>query len=216
MDEERKLKAEAKSNRKIADLEITNSSLLAINASLEASKHKQAKEIRELRKKLRETRLVLPPRVYREMRDNHGSDSFYRDEQIDDDEEEEDEEEAREENIIDDAHFGAEDATYMRVRALLDSLLESGRQALESKPEDFEPSTTGAKVTRVLHEVEARTWRNGAYDKDTDIHIDGDGAESSGYSSDEDDIGFDAQGNGSSPSEDEVEEMIGNDTKGSI
>lgn len=200
---------------KIADLEITNSSLLAINASLEASKHKQAKEIRELRKKLRETRLVLPPRVYREMRDNHGSDSFYRDEQIDD-EEDDDEEEEQEEDVVDEAHFGAEDATYMRVRALLDSLLESGRQALESKPEDYEPSTTGAKVTRVLHEVEARTWRKEAYDKDADTHIDRDGAESSGYSSDEDDIGFDAQGNGSSPSEDEVEEMIGNDTKGSI
>ncbi len=78
------------------------------------------------------------------MRDNHGSDSFYRDEQIDD-EEDDDEEEEQEEDVVDEAHFGAEDATYMRVRALLDSLLESGRQALESKPEDYEPSTTGAR-----------------------------------------------------------------------
>ncbi len=49
-------------------------------------------------------------------------------------------------------------------------------------------------MTRVLHEVEARTWRKEAYDKDADTHIDRDGAESSGYSSDEDDIGFDGAG----------------------
>lgn len=189
-------------------MEITNSSLLAINASLEASKHKQAKEIRELRKKLRETRLVLPPRVYREMRDTHGSDSFYRDEQIDDDEDEEEVEEEAEDGD-DEAQFGAEDATYMRVRALLDNLMESGRQALESKPEDFEPDMKGTKVTRVLHEVEARTWR----DEAAGTSIDKDGTESSEHSSDEDDSAFDAQGNGSSRSEDEVEDMVGNDWK---
>lgn len=157
------------------------------------------------------------------MRDNHGSDSFYRDEQIDDDDEDEDEEEVDEagEDGDDEAQFGADDATYMRVRALLDGLLESGRQALESAPEDFEPPTKGTKVTRVLHEVEARTWRNEAYDNGAETRIDNkdrDGVESSGQSSDEgDDIAFDTQGgNGSSRSEDEVEDMIGNGTKGSI
>ncbi|KAJ6483911.1 hypothetical protein DFH09DRAFT_1378119 [Mycena vulgaris] len=60
---ERKVRAEAKSVRKIADLEITNRSLLAINTSLEQTKHRQAKEIRELRRKLRESRLILPPRA---------------------------------------------------------------------------------------------------------------------------------------------------------
>jgi len=49
----------------MADLEITNRSLLAINASLEKTKARQAQEIRELRRKLRETRLMLPPLTYR-------------------------------------------------------------------------------------------------------------------------------------------------------
>ncbi|KAH9810329.1 hypothetical protein DFH28DRAFT_1132128 [Melampsora americana] len=45
---------EARVNRKILDLEISNSSLLAINARLERTKLKQASEIRELRKKMRD------------------------------------------------------------------------------------------------------------------------------------------------------------------
>jgi hypothetical protein len=55
----------AKSSRKIADLEITNKSLLAINAMLEADKHRLSKEIRDLRRRLREQRLSLPPQAYR-------------------------------------------------------------------------------------------------------------------------------------------------------
>ncbi|KIY50410.1 hypothetical protein FISHEDRAFT_57262 [Fistulina hepatica ATCC 64428] len=62
---ERKVRAEAKVNRKIADLEITNQSLMAINASLETTRFQQAKELRDLRRKLRESRLMLPPRAYR-------------------------------------------------------------------------------------------------------------------------------------------------------
>lgn len=55
----------AKSNRKIADLEITNKSLLAINTILEADKHRMAKEIRDLRRRLREQRLSMPPQAFR-------------------------------------------------------------------------------------------------------------------------------------------------------
>lgn len=55
----------AKSNRKIADLEITNKSLLAINTMLEADKHRLSKEIRDLRRRLREQRLSMPPQAYR-------------------------------------------------------------------------------------------------------------------------------------------------------
>ncbi|OWZ42506.1 hypothetical protein C361_03607 [Cryptococcus neoformans Tu259-1] len=50
---------EAKINRKIADLEISNASLLAINKSLEAAKSKQRAEIGKLRRRLRET-LAFP------------------------------------------------------------------------------------------------------------------------------------------------------------
>lgn len=42
------------------DLEISNASLLAINASLERGRHKQAGEIRELRRKFRDRSLHLP------------------------------------------------------------------------------------------------------------------------------------------------------------
>ena len=55
----------AKTSRKIADLEITNKSLLAINAMLETDKHRLSKEIRDLRRRLREQRLSLPPQAYR-------------------------------------------------------------------------------------------------------------------------------------------------------
>ncbi|AAW43433.1 hypothetical protein CNE00380 [Cryptococcus deneoformans JEC21] len=50
---------EAKINRKVADLEISNASLLAINKSLEATKSKQRAEIGKLRRRLRET-LAFP------------------------------------------------------------------------------------------------------------------------------------------------------------
>ena len=73
---DRRIRAEAKSMRKVTapryilvdhgpngfhvpqieDLEITNRSLMVINASLEAAKHRQAKEIRDLRRRLRESR----------------------------------------------------------------------------------------------------------------------------------------------------------------
>ncbi|WVR03348.1 hypothetical protein IAU60_000339 [Kwoniella sp. DSM 27419] len=46
---------EAKVNRKVADLEISNASLLAINKMLEATKAKQRTEIMKLRRMLRET-----------------------------------------------------------------------------------------------------------------------------------------------------------------
>jgi len=55
----------AKSSRKIADLEITNNSLLAINATLEAEKHRLSKEVRDLRRRLRGQRLSLLPQSYR-------------------------------------------------------------------------------------------------------------------------------------------------------
>lgn len=44
----------------IADLEISNSSLLAINRSLEGTKAKQRSEITKLRRMLRETRIAPP------------------------------------------------------------------------------------------------------------------------------------------------------------
>ena len=119
----------------IADLEITNRSLLAINASLETTKNRQAKEIRDLRRKLRESRLILPPQTYQTVTS------------ASEDEDEEDEDS--------DVEEGA-DETFQRVRGLIDSLIESGKRALETRPEDFRASL----ATKVLNADELRSWRD--------------------------------------------------------
>ncbi|GLB35835.1 hypothetical protein LshimejAT787_0301230 [Lyophyllum shimeji] len=146
--EERKVRAEAKSNRKIADLEITNRSLLAINASLESTKHQQAKEIRELRRKLRESRLILPPRAYRAFKDKDRDATPVDDDEDDDDDNDDDE-------LDNDG-----DETYKRIKVILEGLIETGKRALERKPQDFpEGGKGGAKV---LSADEVRSWRDSA------------------------------------------------------
>jgi hypothetical protein len=169
--EERKIKAEAKSNRKvmytslpflfslligyaacisqIADLEITNRSLLAINASLEAAKHQQAKELRELRRKLRESRLILPPRAYQAVTSSLNHDD-------DEEEEEEEEEEGLQENVGDES--------YRRIKAILEGLIETGKRALEAKPGDFSDSGKGG--AKVLSAEEVRNWRGSSGDSE--------------------------------------------------
>ncbi|KAK7063973.1 hypothetical protein R3P38DRAFT_3301604 [Favolaschia claudopus] len=136
--------ADLLSRPKIADLEITNRSLLTINTSLEQTKHRQAKEIRELRRKLRESRLILPPRKFREVKSVE--DDVAEDED-DDEEEEEEPEEAEKAEKAREEH----DVTYRRIKVILDDLLESGRRALETTPLDFpEP----VKITKVLSAYE--------------------------------------------------------------
>lgn len=156
---ERQLRAEAKTNRKvrcigsffrdglrgnvsiqIADLEITNRSLLAINAALETTKNRQAKEIRDLRRKLRESRLILPPPAYKAVK------SALEEERNREDEDEDDED--------GDVNAGA-DETFQRVSGLIDSLIESGKRALETRLEDVRASL----ATKVLDADELRSWR---------------------------------------------------------
>ncbi|ETW87141.1 hypothetical protein HETIRDRAFT_377918 [Heterobasidion irregulare TC 32-1] len=152
-DSERKIKAEAKSNRKasplIADLEISNRSLLAINVSLEATKDKQAKEIRDLRRKLRESRLILPPRTYRAVKSSLGPIDKALEDGGDEDEDEEGDEGTEE-------SFVQQDDTYRRVKGLLDSLIEGGKRALATTPADFKEAGP-----TVLSAEEVRTWRRG-------------------------------------------------------
>ncbi|KAI6047883.1 hypothetical protein EDC04DRAFT_3135587 [Pisolithus marmoratus] len=138
---ERHLRAEAKTNRKIADLEITNRSLLAINASLETTKNRQAKEIRDLRRRLRESRLILPPRTYDAVKSSFPND---RDDELDDDDD------ADSEDIE-----GVEDEGFERVKCLLDALIQSGKRALESKPEEFRNNSA-----KVLNADEVRWWQD--------------------------------------------------------
>ncbi|KAL0581065.1 hypothetical protein V5O48_000958 [Marasmius crinis-equi] len=144
--EEKKERNEAKSNRKIEDLEITNRSLLAINSMLESTRNRQAKEIRELRRKLRESRLILPPRTYR-MVASEDKDEVEADDETDEDEENEIEQLDK-----------SDDHAFMRVRMLIDGLVESGKQALASKPEDF--MTVGKGGAKVLTEDEVKSWRD--------------------------------------------------------
>lgn len=132
----------------IEDLEITNRSLLAINSSLEATKHRQAKEIRDLRRKLRESRLILPPQAYRAVKSSDGPEV-----NIEEDDEDDEESEGEEESVVE----GKTDGAYRRVKGLIETLLEEGRRALEAKPEDLVPGGKGG--AKVLSEEEARTWR---------------------------------------------------------
>ena len=155
----------------IADLEITTKSLLAINAQLEANKHKQAKEIRELRLKLRESRLVLPPRIYKQVNSPNDEENLLDDEEADDPEEGEREIQDEDALAEEGAKMGKEDEHFNRVRLMIDSLLESGRQALATKAEDFAPPTG---TTKVLHEVEARSWRDGRRGSDLNARLIGD------------------------------------------
>ncbi|KAJ7786617.1 hypothetical protein B0H16DRAFT_38388, partial [Mycena metata] len=154
---ERKVKAEAKSVRKIADLEITNRSLLTINTSLEQTKHRQAKEIRELRRKLRESRLILPPRAFRAVKSSLEADDTA-DSDSDDEEEGDEAEQAAAEQARE-----AHDVMYRRIKTILAGLLETGRRALETTPQDFpEP----VKVAKVLSAYELN--EEGDADPDAD------------------------------------------------
>ncbi|KAI0257413.1 hypothetical protein BJV78DRAFT_1162466 [Lactifluus subvellereus] len=152
-DSDRKIRAEAKSNRKIEDLEITNRSLLAINSTLEATKRKQANEIRELRRKLRESRLMLPPREFRAIKSSLGPEDVADDEDVDDGDNEEDGDER--------------DETYNRIKGILNNLLETARRALRVEPGDFEKQGSGVKV---LSAEEARSWRGDMGDDLSSIH----------------------------------------------
>ncbi|KAG2022880.1 hypothetical protein CC2G_000599 [Coprinopsis cinerea AmutBmut pab1-1] len=156
VDEHHQVRAEAKSNRKIADLEISNRSLLTINASLEATKNRQAKEIRDLRRKLRESRLVLPPGAYRMAKSSWSA------------EEQQEEEDDSDDSELEDVTQGNGDEIYKRVKAMIEGLLTSGRAALEKKVEDFaEPSA------KVLTAEEVQSWhRSNKLGDETDDHSD--------------------------------------------
>jgi hypothetical protein len=165
---DRRMRAEAKSIRKviisalladpishgfhalqIEDLEITNRSLMVINASLEAAKHRQAKEIANLRRKLRESHLILPPKAYRLVTLGQAGDTS-----LDADNDDEDEDDDADE--IDTLNMdNINDEGFKRCRNLLEALLGDGRRALAAKPEDFDVVPRGA--TKVLHAEELRS-----------------------------------------------------------
>ena len=195
---------------KIADLEITNKSLLAINASLEETRHRQAREIRELKRKLRESRLVLPPRTFKQLQSGETSSDF--DEEEDDD----DDSDRQATSPVAQILRRNEDETFERVRIILENLLESGRRALESTIAEHASSHVG---TKVLHETEARTWRDKGFkdvDEAGDIFVNIDEGSTTVDTEEEDSGDCDSgeifivahNGDSSLRSEDEVEDMM--------
>lgn len=122
---------------------------------MEATKRRQAKEIRELRRKLRESRLILPPRTFREVTSDEPDTSTLDD---DDDLDGEDDDEVNE----------TDDQTYMRVRLLMDEMIEMAKSALTTKPADFVDAKT---PTKVLSEEEVRYWNGEA--GDTSLFLEG-------------------------------------------
>ncbi|KAJ2929238.1 hypothetical protein H1R20_g7854, partial [Candolleomyces eurysporus] len=143
----------------IADLEITNRSLLSINATLEATKNRQMKEIRELRRKLRESRLILPPGAYRAYKSSVGP-------------EEEEEEDEEEDSEVENAAEGDGDETYKRVKLMIENLISSGKKALETKVEDFQEGGKGG--AKVLTAEEVQSWHRSNNDSYSELESDAD------------------------------------------
>lgn len=152
---------------------------MVINATLEAAKHRQAKEIRDLRRKLRESRLILPPQTYRQVKSSDDTPDY--DDDLDD---EDDDDDLNDDNFKDDKDEG-----FKRVRTILDGLLEEGHKALETKAHELEERDRGP-TTKVLHAEELH---------DDDFH---EFSEADITLPDSDDLDED------SDSEDEVEGMI--------
>lgn len=167
---DRRTRAEAKSVRKVTtsryllvnsgsngfrvsqieDLEITNRSLMVINASLEAAKHRQAKEIRDLRRRLRESRLILPPKAYRLVTSGEAVSTSIGADLYDDEDDEDEDDDTSELGTLNVDKIN--DEGFKRCQNLLEALLEDGRRALATKSEDFE--ATRGNATKVLHAEE--------------------------------------------------------------
>ena len=134
-------------------------SRLTVNAMLESTKARQAKEIRDLRRRLRESRLVLPPRAYIALEE---ADPL---EETGGDEAEEEDSDEDENDVTQDQA----DETYARVRMLLDGLLTSAKTALETKPES--PNAKSGRTSmpiRVLNVHEVEQYAVGGEDHDAD------------------------------------------------
>lgn len=89
----------------------------------------------------------MPPRTYRAVESSLGRD--VKAEKDDDDDDDDDDGETNDKN-------DAEDKVYQRIKVIMEGLLESGRRALERKPEELLP----AGGTKVLSADEVRNWRD--------------------------------------------------------
>lgn len=146
--EEREEK-DARVRRKVLDLEITNKSLLSINSSLELTKVKQTSEIRDLRRRLRESRTHLPiSTLSMSISDREFPEEGRRppDDYSDDEDLEEEDREMTWEEILE------EDPTFAGVTRTLMTLIKKGKVAILEKDVEVPPEGTG--FGRVLHSSE--------------------------------------------------------------
>ena len=85
-----------------------------------------------------------------------------------------DEDDEEDEDVEVEPKEGTRDEVYKRIKVILEGLLESGKRALEARPEDFLEGVKG--VAKVLNAEEVRSWRglnDGAYDHEihTNAHL---------------------------------------------
>lgn len=149
---------EAKTNRKILDLEISNKSLLAINSGLEVLKIKQAREIRDLKRRLREGQssdgALDEGESWGDLSSDGDDDDGY--------------------SSHDDNPLDAElEASHQRCKSLIDDMVQHARQAILARHE-YKEKPLGS---RVLHPTEL----------DDMLHEDGDEHSTHGFQAEDPD-----------------------------
>ncbi|UZJ52628.1 hypothetical protein CBS101457_001948 [Exobasidium rhododendri] len=152
---------EAKKNRKVLDLEITNRSLMAINSGLEVVKLKQMREIRELKRRLREGR-ALGSRMGVGLKDGQMRDDYNLEEETEEESSEEDDDDEEAEGSLDQELESA----HARCKALIDGMVNQARESIVYKPEVDRKASGGGN--RVLHPIEVEMMQDEAADAEKD------------------------------------------------
>ncbi|CAG7854101.1 SubName: Full=Uncharacterized protein {ECO:0000313/EMBL:CCA70043.1} [Serendipita indica DSM 11827] len=149
VDEDDVFAEEARSNRKILDLEISNQSLLTVNTMLEATKLRQAREIKDLRRKLREVKHLPSKTLYAnaETMSPTASDISLPNRKNSASSHSSDEEEEAE---------AEPDPIYDRIQKLVEGLLSQAHRALERTIDDCMPAPTN--TVKVLSAVEVQQY----------------------------------------------------------
>jgi hypothetical protein len=132
---------------------------------LESTKHRQSKEIRDLRRKLRESRLILPPRAYRAVKATL---------EHDDTEDEDDEDEMGPDDVNE--QLAEDDEMFKRIRLMVEDLIDRGKRALETKPDDFSEGSA-----KVLSADEVRSWQGSDRSVDHEDHLYGHSEQEAGF-----------------------------------
>lgn len=158
---------EARVHRKLLDLEITNKSLMAINSALEVTKLKQAKEIRELKRRLRDGRGLSIGPIPR----GSASGTLFSDEEDlgTDSDEDGDDFVVREDPELEAAH--------QRCKDLVDNMVEQARQAILAEYD--EPENTRGKVLHPAEIAEMQREMEDGNDTEADTTVATDAVETS-------------------------------------